>query len=233
MEFTGTLDEWAAVTLGGNAASVDASNNWAGTAAVTTGANTIPLVATDASGNATSRTISVDVTGDAARALVYDRNGNLTDNGDGQTYSWDAANRLTKITYSDGSYSAFVYNGLGQRVEIVEKDSAGATTSDKYYVWAGGAQPVEERDASNTVTKRFYGLGEQIAGTYYYYTTDHLGSVREVTDANAAVVTRYTYDPYGRITKESVTVDATFGFTGFYRHRPSGLDMTLYRAYDP
>ena len=72
MEFTGTLDEWANVTLGGKAASVDASNNWAGTAAVTTGANTIPLVATDASGNVSNRTISVTVTGDAARTLTYD-----------------------------------------------------------------------------------------------------------------------------------------------------------------
>jgi len=62
--------------------------------------------------------------------------------------------------------------------------------------------------------------------------TDHLGSVREMTDATGAVRARYDFDPYGRITKLSGDLEADFGFTGFYRHQSSGLNLTFYRAYD-
>lgn len=40
----------------------------------------------------------------------------------------------------------------------------------------------EERDsAGSTVKKRFFGQGVQIGSTNYFYTTDHLGSIREMT----------------------------------------------------
>src|SRR5205823_10578268 len=40
-------------------------------------------------------------------------------------------------------------------------------------------------------------------------------------------------DPYGKRTKLSGTLDVDFGYTGHYYHAPSGLDLTLYRAYSP
>jgi RHS repeat-associated protein len=91
----------------------------------------------------------------------------------------------------------------------------------------------EERDAAGNVTKRFFSGGEQIGGVNYYFAKDHLGSVREMTDASGAVCARYDYDPYGRSTKVSGDLEADFGFTGFYRHQASGLNLTLFRAYDP
>src|SRR5439155_24983871 len=122
--------------------------------------------------------------------------------------------------------------GLSHRVKIVEKDN-GAVTSTKQFVWIpGDRQPSEERDGSNTVTKRFYPQGMQVGSTNYYYTKDHLGSIRELTDSSGVVQTRYDYDPYGRRTKLTGDVDADFGFTGDYYHQPSGLNLALYRAYD-
>ena len=54
----------------------------------------------------------------------------------------------------------------------------------------------EERDASGiNVTKRFFAQGEQIAGANYYYTRDHLGSIREMTDSTGTIQARYDYDP--------------------------------------
>jgi RHS repeat-associated protein len=158
--------------------------------------------------------------------LTYDPNGNLTNNGSGQTYQWDAENRLVSITQASGA-TGFVYDGMGHRVQ---ETLNGAVV--RQWVWCG-SQPCEERDASGNVTKRFYAQGEQIAGTGYFYTRDHLGSVREMTDATGAVRARYEYDPYGRVTKLSGDLDADFGFTGDYFHRASGLSLTLYRAYDP
>ena len=227
LAFTGTVNEPAALTVGGNAATVDASGIWVGRAAVNIGANSIPLVATDLNGSVTSKTISVTVSGGTARTLTYDLNGNLTDNGAGQTYAWDAANRLISITQGS-NVTTFVYNGQGQRVQ--EKLNG---TVIKQWVWNGGAQPAEERDGSNAVTKRFYGLGEQIGGVAYFFTADHLGSIREMIDSTGLIRARYDYDPYGRITKVSGDLEADYGFTGFYRHQASGLNLTLYRVYDP
>lgn len=227
MEFSGTINEPSTVTLGGRPAGVDASNNWRGKAPVAVGNNSIPLVATDVNGNTTTKNINVNVAGGAPRTLSYDRNGNETDNGAGQRYAYNAVNQLVKITIG-ASVTEFVYNGVGQRV--LEKLNG---TLIKQWIWCGGAQPCEERDSNNNVTKRFFVQGEQIGNNSFYYSTDHLGSIREMTDSSGAVRARYSYDPYGRITKASGDLEADFGFTGFYRHQASGLSLTMYRAYDP
>jgi RHS repeat-associated protein len=226
MEFSGTVNEPATVTLAGLPANVDGAGNWRGQALVAIGANTIPVVVTDVNGNAVNKTITITVSGGAARTLVYDLSGNLINNGVGQTYIYDAANRLTTITQG-GNVTGFVYNAMGQRVQ--EKLNG---TIIKQWIWCDGPQPCEERDGANNVTKRFFRMGEQIAGASYFYTTDHLGSVREMTDGAGAIRARYDYDPYGRITKVSGDLEADFGFTGFYRHQATGLNLTLYRVYD-
>jgi RHS repeat-associated protein len=225
--FTGTVNEPATLTVGGNPATVNAAGNWFGHAAVAAGSNSIPLVATDLNGNVTNKTIAVTVSGGASRTLVYDANGNLTDDGSGRTYAWDGVDRLIKITQSSG-VTDFVYDGLGRRTQ--EKVNGAVI---KQWVWCDGAQPCEERDGSNAVTKRFYGQGEQIGGTPYFFTSDHLGSIREMTDLAGTVRARYDYDPYGRMLKISGDLESDFGFTGFYRHQVSGLSLTFYRAYDP
>ncbi len=93
--------------------------------------------------------------------------------------------------------SEFAYDGLSRRVGIVEKTN-GVVASERRYLWLG-ATMAEERDATGgTVSKRFFGQGEQVAGENYFYTRDHLGSVRELTDSSQTVQARYEYDPYGR-----------------------------------
>jgi len=230
MPIRGTTNEPSTVTVNGSPAAVKADNGFEGKAAVTTGNNTVTVVAADVNGNAATNRYNLVVTGSGSKTLVYDANGNLT--GDGtRTFEWDPLNRLTAVT-SGTHRTEFTCNGLSQRVKIVEKDN-GSVTSTKQFVWIPrDTQPSEERDASNTVTKRFYAQGVQIGSTNYYYTRDHLGSVRELTDSSGAVQARYDYDPYGRRTKVSGSVDADFGFTGHYYHQPSALHLALYRAYD-
>ena len=127
--------------------------------------------------------------------------------------------------------SEFTYNGLSQRVKIVEKDN-GSVTSAKNLVWVG-SEIGEERDASNNVTKRYYAQGVQIGSTNYYYTRDHLGSIREMIDSSEVMHARYDYDPYGRRTKVSGDLDSDFAYAGYYNHSSSGLYATLNRFYDP
>jgi len=79
----------------------------------------------------------------------------------------------------------------------------------------------------------YFANGVQIGGTNYYYTRDHLGSIREVTGTNEVVQARYDYDPYGQQTLVSGTLTVDFGYTGLYIHQPSGLLFASYRPYIP
>ena len=66
-----------------------------------------------------------------------------------------------------------------------------------------------------------------------YYTTDHLGSIRELVDGDGTIRARYEYGPYGKRTKLDGDLDADFGFTGHYTHDASDLVLAQYRGYDP
>jgi RHS repeat-associated protein len=226
MNFAGTVSEPATVTVGGNPATVDSSNDWLGEAAVVPGQDVVPVTATDSQGNSTNKSILLTVTGGPNRTLTYDSNGNLTNNGAGQSYQWDAENRLVSVTQATG-VTGFVYDGLGHRLQ----ETFGGSVI-KQWVWCGD-QPCEERDANGNVTKRFYVQGEQIGGVPYYFTRDHLGSVREMVDANGTIRARYDYDPFGRMTKISGDLSADFGFAGNLYHQATNLNLTLFRAYDP
>ena len=106
--------------------------------------------------------------------------------------------------------SRFAYDGLGRRTQIIELQN-GAYVSTNNFIWEDGQALAEQRDNTGTnVVKRFFGQGEQISGTNYYFTRDHLGSVREVTGTIGIILARYDYDPYGRMTPVSGAFDADF-----------------------
>ena len=205
----------------------------------TPGQNTITIEAKDDSPNANTKTQSytVNITGQS-RTPTYDLNGNTTANGTGQTYQWDAEDRLIKITYADNSSTEFSYDGLSRRVRITEKNASNALTSDKRYLWAGGNQPAEERDAAGTtVLKQYHPQGEFIPAAAaplnkLFYAKDHLGSMRELVDGNGTLQTRYDYDMWGKRVKLSGTPESDVGYTGHHHHAKSGLVLTWFRAYD-
>ena len=228
VRFEGTTSEPARVTANNRPATADAGNTFRVDVPLTSGPNTVNVTATDGSGNAQTRRYQVQGAAASTRTLAYDLNGNMTNDGAGKTYEWDAANRLVRIIQTSG-ITEFGYDGLSRRV--LEKLNG---TIIKRWVWCNGPQPCEERDAAGAVTKRFFaGLGQQNATENFVYSTDHLGSIREMTDSSGALRARYQYDPYGRQTKVSGDMESDFGFTGHYTHQRSGLVLTLYRAYDP
>ncbi len=87
------------------------------------------------------------------------------------------------------------------------------------------------------MTKRFFAEGEQRIGGgdagLYYYTRDHLGSIREVTNESGNLVAQYDYDAWGKSVVVSGNMNVDFGFTGHYFHQPSGMNLAMYRAYSP
>jgi RHS repeat-associated protein len=224
----GTVSKPANVAVNGKASTLNTNSSpaiFSYNLPVTPGTNSISITALDGSGNASTNNYQVVVAAGDASSYNYDADGNCLSDGT-RSYQWDALNRLTQITQGSNTY-AFAYDGQSRRIS--ETDNG---TLAKQWVWVG-SQMAEEQDGSNNVTKRFYSQGEQQSGTAYYYTRDHLESVREMTDSSGNIVSRLSYDPYGRAMVISGTNLPSFQYTGDYTHQPSGLNLTKYRAYDP
>jgi RHS repeat-associated protein len=229
LRFTGTVSEAAIVTIQSKPATVKADNTFGGTAIVSSGTSSIEVKATDYTGNTRTNTYNVNAAG-STKTFTHDANGDMT--GDGtRTFEWDAENRILAV--NNGTHrSEFTYDGLSRRVRIIEKDNS-VTTSDVRFVWCE-LELCEERDSTGaTVNKRFYDQGMQEGTDSFYYTRDHLGSLREMTDNAQTLRARYDYDPYGQQTKVSGDKDSSFGFTGLYFHTPSGIILAPYRVYEP
>ncbi|MEZ5329977.1 MAG: RHS repeat-associated core domain-containing protein [Verrucomicrobiales bacterium] len=146
---------------------------------------------------------------------------------------------------SGSKKSVFSCDGLSRRYKAIEYTHNGTTwgtaTRTDYWLWAGD-QIVQKRvgGVGQTAAKNnYYGMGETrhanstSAGTDYYYTLDHLGSIRELLDSSGKLTT-YDYTPYGIRSKQtgSGSLETDFGFTGHLFHAESGLWLTKYRAYD-
>jgi len=238
LTISGSLNQPGTVVVGRGQPYVTgtSSYNFSAQVLVVAGSNNIQISATNVNSLGVTKTLTLTATnGTAVPQLTYNLNGNLTYDGS-YHYGWDSANRLVAIWYgavgTSGS-TTMAYDGLGRRVQIVESSSNGTVNSTKNLVW-DGMTIREERNASNAVTKMYFNNGVQIGGTNYYYTKDHLGSVREVmtvTGTNVNMQTRYDYDSYGQQTLVSGTAVADFGFTGLYSHQPSGLLLAPYREY--
>jgi RHS repeat-associated protein len=240
MLFAGSLNIPGTVTVAGNTATMNlltTTTNYSAFTAyagVTNGTNVVPIIATGYNTNSATNTYQVVATNNGVtETLTYDLNGNLTSvvsTTSTNTYQWDAANRLVSIT-NGANQSLFAYDGLGRRAQDIELQNGTAVSTNKF-LWDGQGLCEERDNIGGTIIKRFFGEGEQISGTNYYFTGDHLGSIREMVNSSGVIQARYSYDPYGRITQISGSLSADFGYAGMYYHAPSGLNLTLYRAYD-
>lgn len=175
--------------------------------------------------------VNYTVAASAPKSLEYDDNGNLVHDGE-RGYEWDAENRLVAVTGAWGR-TEFSYDGMWRRVKLVEKNTNGAVIAERRFAWEDLGL-IEERDASDAVVKRFWGLGEERLGVSpvnLTYTRDHLGSVREILDGSGAVRVRYDYDEWGKRTKLEGDIDCDFGFTGHFEHEHSGITLAPYRGY--
>lgn len=245
----GSTDEPAKVKVNGSDARISPGNLYEAWVDVTPGPNTLTVQATDYSPNANvaTKSWSINITGTPARSFAHDDNGNMTSDGT-RTYEWDADNRLVKITWGAGSNKTteYKYNPLGQRSERIEKTGS-TETAHQYYLFDGIQTLCRYTGgtASTNLDRRYYGEGEQrkngASWNNHYYTRDHLGSIREVTNNDATLAARYDYDPYGKRSTlyqaAGYTDGCDFGYTG-HDIQPSPvagqteLVLTHFRAYD-
>ncbi|MES2995807.1 MAG: RHS repeat-associated core domain-containing protein [Verrucomicrobiota bacterium] len=243
----GTLDEPAAVKVNGQPAQVmgipgTTEFQFRREIPVQQGNNNFSVTATDAAGNASTNDYTVQV-GAGLKNYEYDANGNLLREKDPtgniiRAFEWDGADRLKSIDWGTHKVG-WTYNALGQKTEEIIDG-----TVARKFLWSGAALLLEKSPAG-AVTKKFYGDGEQRIGGAdagnYYYTRDHLGSIREVLKSDQSLAARYDYDAYGKrsiITQDSSYNGCDFGYTGHFTFAnvPAGQSefvLTHFRAYDP
>ena len=166
-------------------------------------------------------------------SFTYDSNGNRiqrTKGTDTWAYTYDYANRLTKVEKNSETQGEYVYDGDGKRMQVTEN---GETTT---YIYFGIDTLYEENTTGKTCY--IYGPKGQLAkrttingeSNMFYYHTDHLGSTRLVTDSNRNIVSAISYHPYGEPDVEEGTEE--YLFTGKERDS-SGLYYHGARYYDP
>lgn len=164
-----------------------------------------------------------------AEPISYDLNGNLLSDGT-RKYRWDAENRLVRLDYvGTDKHSEFFYNAIGQLEKIVEF-AADKTLSTKQLIWYYD-RLCEERDLISGKTRKIFSFGQNVDGRNIFYSRDQLGSVRATTDSTGAILAEMDYDPFGSPTRKIGDMPA-LQYAGYYTHEPSGLYLTVARAYD-
>jgi RHS repeat-associated protein len=145
-------------------------------------------------------------------------------------YRWDQQNRLVRLLAGPHE-SVYEYDGQSRRFRITEKENS-VQTKQETFVWCGSR--ICQKRSGSTVVRSYFGQGFEQGSADYFYTRDHLGSVREVLGSDGATVaSRVSYDPWGNPAESGAGVLTDLGFTGHYLDRPSGLNLPLHRGYSP
>ena len=232
MRWRGVLDEpgsvsFTSATVNGQPARMLQGNVFEADLPMAPGTNAVTLVATDMSGNQTTKNYTVEVSGTNA-TYTYDPNGNMTSDGS-KTYVWDAENRLVEVKQGENTLATFGYDGRGRRVE---KAAGGVTRS---YVLDGVHVAEERLSGGATGTMRYVlgldideWLGRQNAnGSTTYFTADHLGSITNETSSTGTVTLARSYDAWGNLDTAGAGING-FAYTG--RDWDSEADLYYHRA---
>lgn len=184
---------------------------------------------------------------DESFSYNYDNNGNLirktqVSSGDVTTFSYDAEDHLVGINLPDGTAISYRYDGLGRRVQ---KNVDGRVTS---YVYDEEDVVLEYDGSGNLVARYTHGPGfdeplvmeRDVNGNRvlegserFYYSTDGLGSVAELTDSSGTVVQAYAYDAFGRIVDQVGSLTNPYTYTARELDPESGLLFFRTRYLDP
>lgn len=153
---------------------------------------------------------------DGKNAFKYDDAGNMVEkgskftiNGDNVTfvtsgegveywqYRYDLLNRLISVSKNGTIIAEYAYDPEGLRV-VKRKYVNGIFSEKTHYVFEGTEPIFEKKIEQNKVKSYVYALGKHLArvdgiigdtqAKVYYYHTDHLGSVRAITDQVGKVV---------------------------------------------
>jgi RHS repeat-associated protein len=166
---------------------------------------------------------------------AHNVNGQRTQAGS-RTFGYDLAGRMTS-TSAPSTAETYTYDGDGNR--LTDGVAGGATTT---YAWDTNAPAalLASESTSGTLRKYIYGNGPvsmRVGSTAYYYLTDAMRSVADLTSAAGATEWTYTYEPYGAY-RSATKVDPiapanAVGFDGEHMDASTGAYDLRARMYDP
>ncbi len=156
--------------------------------------------------------------------LAHDLNGNLTSDGS-TTYTWDSRNRLSSLS-ATGMTASFQYDAVGRRLG----KTVNGTTTAVLHNGLDAAQETTGTTVRNILTGA--GLDEYLShasssGETRFALADALGSTIALVDASAAVVTEYTYEPFGATVATGAASENHAQYTG---RENDGTGLYYYRA---
>jgi RHS repeat-associated protein len=178
-----------------------------------------------------------------ATAYGWDADGNLTTKSGEATYSWDTEDRLVRVTKTDGTVVEHTYDFDGVRVQTVTTPSGGSPSTTNYLVDTSRSlsHVVAETDATGALVAHYVRGDDLLAvmrpnsggWTSRFYHSDHLGSVRRLTDETGMVTDGYTYTAFGTLLAHNGTDPQPYAFTGEPYDPNVGFQYQRARWMDP
>lgn len=167
--------------------------------------------------------------------FVYDKNGNLTTDGDNRTFIFNGDNKQREVKNAGGiTIGRYFYDGEGKRVKKKTFDPlTGQETEETVFVYSAGKLVAEYSTAAPPP-----------APTTSYTATDMLGSPRVITDADGQVKSRRDFMPFGEELnpdnnyrksnefKYGQTDSVRQRFTGYQKDAETNLDFAEARMYE-
>ncbi len=183
----------------------------------------------------------------------YDGEGNRTSateiaTGSVTEYEWDYRNRLVGVTFKDAAGDVikrvtYTYDVTDRRIATtIDADGDGpeAAATDRF-VYDGDHIALQFDDSGDLTHRYLHGpaidqvLADEVVGEGFLWTlSDHLGSIRDLTDSDGNLVNHIQYDSFGNIVAQTdAAISTLFGFTGRERDTETGLSYYRARYYDP
>jgi RHS repeat-associated protein len=175
--------------------------------------------------------------------LSYDTNGNLTNDGFGNTYVYDENNRLVSYTDTNQVQTIYSYYANGLRAS---KQVANNPPIQFYYDHVQYANIINEIQAEQSTCYLLLGNERYVRLVYSQdtlqvaqYPLQNAKDVIGIVDSDGSVDATYLYDPYGKVNNTSVQPSTTslnnnpFQYGKEYSDSESGLIYLRARYYNP
>lgn len=167
-----------------------------------------------------NQVVQMIVNGNNMGYPTYDERGNMTQNVEaGLQMSYNLCNLPKQITAANGTSIKYSYFADGTKFNAVDATGNGFvyTGSLRWSVENGTLTP---ESVAITGGRAVYSSNGWAAN---YYITDHLGSVRAVTDAEGEVLDTYDYMPYGSEFTTDTDNITDYRFTGKEKQTAFGI----------
>jgi RHS repeat-associated protein len=237
------------ITVNGRSAQIYGDFTYASTnLTLINGQNAFTNIAANAYGIKVTNTLTVNLP--QTVQLLYDSNGNLTNDGL-RSFAYDSENELTNVTVVGQWRSDFIYDGMWRR-RIARDYSWNGTgwvlTNEVHYLY-NGYQIVQERDTNNNPLVSYTrgldlsgdlqhagGIGGLLARTdgngATYYHADANGNITSLMDGNENIVGRYLYNPFGKPLGQWGSLAGINEMQFSSMPQKDGLTLYMFRGYE-